>query len=71
VQTAVLSYPSRAEIDDSVETFYKQFSFLAGKIAEMSAEMPRSPQVMKRRLREGSSSSPSCGTEMGKAPTPD
>jgi hopanoid biosynthesis associated radical SAM protein HpnJ len=55
VQSAMLSYPglNRTEIYDSVETFYKQFYFRAGKIAEMSAEMLRSPQVMKRRLREG------------------
>jgi hopanoid biosynthesis associated radical SAM protein HpnJ len=55
VQTAMLSYPNlnRTEIYESVETFYKQFYFRAGKIAEMSAEMLRSPQVMKRRLREG------------------
>jgi hopanoid biosynthesis associated radical SAM protein HpnJ len=55
VQAAALSYPNlnRTEIYDSVETFYKQFYFRAGKIAEMSAEMLRSPQVMKRRLREG------------------
>jgi len=44
---------NRTEIYDSVETFYKQFYFRAGKIAEMSAEMLRSPQMMKRRLREG------------------
>jgi hopanoid biosynthesis associated radical SAM protein HpnJ len=55
VQTAMLSYPNlnRTEIFDSVETFYKQFYFRAGKIAEMSAEMLRSPEMMKRRLREG------------------
>ena len=55
VQAATLSYPNlnRTEIYDSVETFYKQFYFRAGKIAEMSAEMLRSPQMMKRRLREG------------------
>jgi hopanoid biosynthesis associated radical SAM protein HpnJ len=55
VQTATLSYPdlNRTEIYESVETFYKQFYFRASKIAEMSAEMVRSPQVMKRRLREG------------------
>jgi hopanoid biosynthesis associated radical SAM protein HpnJ len=55
VQTATLSYPNlnRTEIYDSVETFYKQFYFRAGKITEMSAEMLRSPQMMKRRLREG------------------
>jgi hopanoid biosynthesis associated radical SAM protein HpnJ len=55
VQTAALSYPNlnRTQIYDSVETFYKQFYFRAGKIAEMSAEMLRSPQMMRRRLREG------------------
>ena len=55
VQNATLSYPSlnRTEIYDSVETFYRQFYFRAGKIAEMSAEMVRSPEMMKRRLREG------------------
>jgi hopanoid biosynthesis associated radical SAM protein HpnJ len=55
VQTAALSYPdlNRTEIYDSVEVFYKQFYFRAGKIAEMSAEMVRSPEMMRRRLREG------------------
>jgi hypothetical protein len=55
VQTAALSYPdlNRTEIYDSVEGFYRQFYFRAGKIAEMSAEMLRSPEMMRRRLREG------------------
>jgi radical SAM superfamily enzyme YgiQ (UPF0313 family) len=55
LQSAVLEYPSlsRTEIYDSVETFYKKFYFRAGKIAEMSAEMLRSPEMMRRRLREG------------------
>jgi hopanoid biosynthesis associated radical SAM protein HpnJ len=55
VQSAVLEYPtlSRTEIYDSVETFYRKFYFRAGKIAEMSAEMLRSPEMMRRRLREG------------------
>jgi hopanoid biosynthesis associated radical SAM protein HpnJ len=55
VQSAMISYPNlnRTEIYDSVESFYKQFYFRAGKIAELSAEMLRSPQMMKRRLREG------------------
>ena len=55
MQTAALSYPNlnRTEIYDSVETFYRQFYFRAGKIAEMSAEMLRSPEMMRRRLREG------------------
>ena len=54
-QLAALSYPelNRAEILDSVDTFYRRFYFRAGKIAEMSAEMFRSPQVAARRLREG------------------
>ena len=55
VQSAVLEYPtlSRTEIYDSVDTFYRKFYFRAGKIAEMSAEMLRSPEMMRRRLREG------------------
>jgi len=55
VQTAALSYPhlSRTEIYDSVETFYKRFYFRAGKIAEISAEMVRDRDMMRRRLREG------------------
>ncbi|MGA7420218.1 MAG: hopanoid biosynthesis associated radical SAM protein HpnJ [Acidimicrobiales bacterium] len=55
VQTAVLSYPNlnRTEIFDSVDTFYRKFYFRAGKIAEISAEMLRDSDVMKRRLREG------------------
>ena len=55
VQAAALSYPdlNRTEIYESVESFYRQFYFRAGKIAEMSAEMLRSPEMMRRRLREG------------------
>jgi hopanoid biosynthesis associated radical SAM protein HpnJ len=55
VQMSALSYPhlNRTEIFDSVETFYKRFYFRAGKIAEITAEMVRSPQMMKRRLQEG------------------
>ena len=55
VQAAVLSYPNlnRTEIFDSVDTFYRKFYFRAGKIAEISAEMLRDKDVMKRRLREG------------------
>jgi hopanoid biosynthesis associated radical SAM protein HpnJ len=54
-QLTALSYPDldAAEIFDSVETFYKKFYFRAGKIAEITAEMVRSPTMMKRRLREG------------------
>ena len=55
VQSSTLAYPhlTRTEIYDSVETFYKQFYFRAGKMAEMAAEMARSPEMMRRRLREG------------------
>jgi hopanoid biosynthesis associated radical SAM protein HpnJ len=55
VQVAPLHYPhlSHTEIFDSVETFYRQFYFRAPKIASIVGEMVRSPQMMKRRLREG------------------
>jgi radical SAM superfamily enzyme YgiQ (UPF0313 family) len=55
VQIVSLEYPhlTRTEIFESVETFYKRFYFRAGKIAEITAEMARSPQMLKRRLREG------------------
>jgi hopanoid biosynthesis associated radical SAM protein HpnJ len=55
VQIAPLHYPhlSHTEIFDSVETFYRRFYFRSGKIASIVAEMVRSPQMMKRRLREG------------------
>jgi hypothetical protein len=36
-----------------VEQFYKAFYFRAPKIASIVNEMMRSPQMMKRRLREG------------------
>ncbi|MBO0806494.1 MAG: hopanoid biosynthesis associated radical SAM protein HpnJ [Nocardiopsaceae bacterium] len=54
-QLAALSYPELgdAEILDSVDAFYKRFYFRAGKIAEMSAEMFRHPEMAGRRLREG------------------
>ena len=54
-QLAALSYPhlGHTEILDSVDAFYKRFYFRAGKIAEMSAEMFRSPGMAARRLREG------------------
>jgi len=55
VQIAPLHYPhlSHTEIFDSVETFYKRFYLRAPKIASIVGEMVRSPQMMKRRLREG------------------
>src|SRR6201997_969506 len=53
-QIAPLHYPhlSHTEIFDNVETFYKRFYFRAPKIAAIVGEMVRSPQMMKRRLRE-------------------
>ncbi|MGH8987737.1 MAG: hopanoid biosynthesis associated radical SAM protein HpnJ [Acidimicrobiales bacterium] len=55
VQTAALSYPNlnRTEIFDSVDQLYRKFYFRAGKIAEISADMVRDSDIMKRRLREG------------------
>jgi hopanoid biosynthesis associated radical SAM protein HpnJ len=54
-QVASLSYPhlSHSEIFQSVDDFYKRFYFRAPKIASIMGEMIRSPDVMKRRLREG------------------
>ncbi len=55
VQMAPLHYPhlSHTEIFDNVETFYRKFYFRAPKIAAIVGEMVRSPQMMRRRLREG------------------
>jgi hopanoid biosynthesis associated radical SAM protein HpnJ len=55
VQIAPLHYPdlSHTEIFDSVELFYRKFYFRAPKIMSIVNEMIRSPQMMKRRLREG------------------
>jgi hopanoid biosynthesis associated radical SAM protein HpnJ len=55
VQLAPLSYPhlGHQEIFDSVEDFYRRFYLRAPKIAAIVGEMARSPQVMRRRLREG------------------
>jgi hypothetical protein len=36
-----------------VEDFYKKFYFRPSKIASILAEMIASPEMMKRRLREG------------------
>jgi len=54
-QIAPLNYPhlSHTEIFDSVEDFYKKFYFRPSKIASIVAEMIASPEMMKRRLREG------------------
>ena len=55
IQIAPLSYPhlSHTEIFESVETFYKRFYFRPSKICSIVGEMIRSPDMMKRRLREG------------------
>ncbi|HVH81557.1 MAG TPA: hopanoid biosynthesis associated radical SAM protein HpnJ [Stellaceae bacterium] len=55
VQIAPLHYDhlTHTEIFDSVETFYKRFYFRRKKIASLVAEMIKSPEMMKRRLREG------------------
>jgi len=55
IQIAPLHYPhlSHTEIFDSVETFYRRFYLRAPKIASIVGEMVMSPQMMKRRLREG------------------
>jgi hopanoid biosynthesis associated radical SAM protein HpnJ len=55
VQIAPLHYPhlSHSRIFDSIEDFYKSFYLRPSKIAEIVAEMLASPQMMRRRLREG------------------
>jgi radical SAM superfamily enzyme YgiQ (UPF0313 family) len=55
VQIAPLHYPhlTHTEIFDSLEVFYKRFYFRRKKIASLVGEMVRSPQMMRRRLREG------------------
>src|SRR5271155_3911006 len=55
VQIAPLHYPhlSHTEIFQSLEIFYKRFYFRRKKIAELVAEMLKSPQMLRRRLREG------------------
>ena len=54
-QIAQLSYPHlrHTEIFEGVEDFYKRFYFRVPKIAAIVGEMLRSPEMMKRRLREG------------------
>lgn len=54
-QIAPLNYPhlSHTEIFTSVEDFYKKFYFRPSKIASIVGEMITSPEMMKRRLREG------------------
>src|SRR5215467_4939775 len=54
-QVASLNYPhlSHTEIFKSVDDFYKRFYFRAPKIAAIAGEMVRSPETLRRRLREG------------------
>jgi hopanoid biosynthesis associated radical SAM protein HpnJ len=54
-QISSLAYPnlSQEEIFEAVATFYKRFYFRPGKIADITMEMLRSWEMMKRRLREG------------------
>jgi hopanoid biosynthesis associated radical SAM protein HpnJ len=54
-QIAPLNYPhlGHTEIFESVEDFYKKFYFRPSKIASIVGEMITSPEMMKRRLREG------------------
>jgi hopanoid biosynthesis associated radical SAM protein HpnJ len=55
VQAAGLNYPhlSHEEIFAALEQFYKRFYFRPKKIAEISFEMLKSAESLKRRLREG------------------
>jgi radical SAM superfamily enzyme YgiQ (UPF0313 family) len=55
VQIAALSYPhlSSDEIFYSMEVFYRRFYFRPAKIWEIVKEMLLSPEMMRRRLREG------------------
>jgi radical SAM superfamily enzyme YgiQ (UPF0313 family) len=54
-QIAPMNYPhlSHTEIFKGVDEFYRRFYFRAPKIAAIAGEMLRSPEMMKRRLREG------------------
>ena len=55
VQLSSISYPhlSKKEIFRAVARMYKRFYFRPKKIVEMTSEMIRSPEMMRRRLREG------------------
>jgi hopanoid biosynthesis associated radical SAM protein HpnJ len=55
VQVSSISYPnlSKKEIFQAVAKMYKRFYFRPRKIVEMTSEMIRSPEMMRRRLREG------------------
>ncbi len=55
IQISSLSYPhlSHQQIFEALATFYKRFYFRPKKVAELTFEMVKSPEMMKRRLREG------------------
>ena len=55
IQISSLSYPhlSHQEIFEALGTFYKRFYFRPKKMAEITWEMMKSWEMMKRRLREG------------------
>ena len=55
VQIAPLQYPhlSHTEIFQSLDTFYRRFYFRRRKIASLLGEMITSPEMMRRRVREG------------------
>lgn len=55
VQISSLSYPhlSHQQIFEALATFYKRFYFRPKKVAAITYEMVKSPEMMKRRLREG------------------
>jgi hopanoid biosynthesis associated radical SAM protein HpnJ len=55
IQIAPLHYPhlSHTQIHNSLEDFYKRFYFRWSKIGDIAGEMIKSPEMMKRRLREG------------------
>ena len=54
-QESILSYPHlhKDEIFEAVETFYKDFYFRPAKMAQLTVDMFRDWDVMKRQLREG------------------
>ena len=55
ITLAPLRYPhlSHSEIFAAVEEFYRKFYFRPRKIFSLVGGMVRSPEVMRRRLREG------------------
>ena len=54
-QESILSYPhlDKTEIFEAVETFYKDFYFRPKKMFQLTIDMFRDWEVMKRQLREG------------------